>query len=596
MKKMKIRSAIIVCFLAGTVTMSVAQIKIGNNQNTINGNSILEMEDSAKGMLPPRVKINNINNVSPLTAPVPEGMLVYSDGGAVKDGVYFWNGSKWESTGANYFNIVAKTSNATLTKGETFVITSNDVTITLPAVNSADDGLAITVKNNGSYMDLLTVSGNNGATLDGIPAIYLTRYRSLTFIAYNGNWLIKNLENKTPCLLEVSPIGSFKNIAQVVEFLGEHMMMPAIVRFCGGNYPVTETQVIDLPYPVTFEGLSYGETSILTASGLAGKPMFRCKSDCNFKMLVFDATALAGYGDNPGEDAIRFVGNNTYNEVKDCYFLHFHKGIVDSANAEIWMFESDFEDAVYAGIEFTGAEDSLVFKMSEVDFTNCARGIVFDKGAYVTTSIQNCGFYNSLSVDTAVVYRPATFSFTSMFFTGNMWNNIGTYVCGLDFSRNDGRDANISIKNNLGIEDNDAHCSFNVTNNTSTTTISSAGTWYKANWTNTSSNTCNLEVTNNKIKYIPVHEADAWCIITGNLSYNNPNKVVSISIVKNGDPNIRYGETQLRIVTANQPFQFSTVIYVKDLKENDFIELYCTSNGSGDIVTFRDVQWFTETK
>lgn len=74
-----------------------AQVKIGNNPNTINANSLLEMESTNKGLLPPRVALASLNGVSPLTGAVPAGMMVYSSGGAVADGFYFWDGSKWST-------------------------------------------------------------------------------------------------------------------------------------------------------------------------------------------------------------------------------------------------------------------------------------------------------------------------------------------------------------------------------------------------------------------------------------------------------------------------------------------------------------------
>jgi hypothetical protein len=72
-----------------------AQVKIGDNPNSINANSLLELESTNKGLLAPRVAISDVNSASPLTAPVSAGMIVYSTGGAVTDGFYFWNGSKW---------------------------------------------------------------------------------------------------------------------------------------------------------------------------------------------------------------------------------------------------------------------------------------------------------------------------------------------------------------------------------------------------------------------------------------------------------------------------------------------------------------------
>lgn len=91
MKKSILFSAAIVC----SVYTTSAQIKIGDNPNTINANSLVEMESTNKGLLAPRVALNDENSVSPLTGTVPAGMIVYSTGGAVTDGFYFWSGSKW---------------------------------------------------------------------------------------------------------------------------------------------------------------------------------------------------------------------------------------------------------------------------------------------------------------------------------------------------------------------------------------------------------------------------------------------------------------------------------------------------------------------
>jgi hypothetical protein len=72
-----------------------AQVKIGDNPNTIDPNSLFELESSTKGLLAPRVVLNDLNSAAPLTLPVPEGMLVYSQGGTLSNGFYYWNGVKW---------------------------------------------------------------------------------------------------------------------------------------------------------------------------------------------------------------------------------------------------------------------------------------------------------------------------------------------------------------------------------------------------------------------------------------------------------------------------------------------------------------------
>lgn len=92
---MKSKIILIACLLFSAILTSHAQVKIGDNPNAINPNSLLELESSTKGFLGPRVALNNINSPSPLVAPVPEGMLVYSDGGTLPDCYYLWNGTMW---------------------------------------------------------------------------------------------------------------------------------------------------------------------------------------------------------------------------------------------------------------------------------------------------------------------------------------------------------------------------------------------------------------------------------------------------------------------------------------------------------------------
>src|ERR1700675_3624362 len=106
-------------FTLVTLVLSIyaqAQVKIGDNPGTINANSLLELESTNKGFLPPRLSLNSISSVSPLTGSVPAGMLVYSTGGTLSDGYYYWNGTEWKKVGTGELNVVSKTASDTLGK------------------------------------------------------------------------------------------------------------------------------------------------------------------------------------------------------------------------------------------------------------------------------------------------------------------------------------------------------------------------------------------------------------------------------------------------------------------------------------------------
>lgn len=76
-------------------TAMQAQVKIGDNPNTIGANSMLELESTNKGLVIPRMALNNETSVSPLSTPVIVSTLVYSTGGTLPDGYYYWDGAKW---------------------------------------------------------------------------------------------------------------------------------------------------------------------------------------------------------------------------------------------------------------------------------------------------------------------------------------------------------------------------------------------------------------------------------------------------------------------------------------------------------------------
>jgi hypothetical protein len=588
------------------VPAKAQQVKISDNSNaSMNANSLLELESTTKGLLPPRVVINSLTSVSPLTGTVPAGMLVYSSGGSVTDGYYTWSGSKWLpfATGVGSVNVVAKSATGSIAKNETFIAASGDITLTLPAVTSADDGLSITVKNVGAASQLVTVVGNGGATIDGSDSSFQTRWIGVSYVAYAGNWITKDRVSRPNDLFDVSETSSWTTIPEMLSYLGAHMSGPTVVRLGGETFTITSTQTIYLPYPITFEGLSYGTTSIAAGTGLTNSPMFVCESECHFKMIAFDATTLSNYGNNTNEDAIQLDSAGTYHEIKDCTFDHFNKAINATNSVSIWLFESDIENSVSAGVEIASndASNMVEFLTSESSFGNCAIGINLKKGVKANISVQN-GTFSCTTGQTGLNYVPATFTnTTSMFFTNNTWNNVGTFISGFDFTRSDGRDANMEIVNNAGLTNKNATCAISVVNSATTTTLTTANTWYKATWDNTkqSITTVNFLVasasttpTVNRFTFLPTNSKNLYIILSGNIQVSNNNRNITVGIVKNGASGTQYGATTIRTGSSGQPFPFSFSIYIQNVAKNDYFEIWASSANSGDIITLQDMNIF----
>ena len=88
--------ALSVAFLLSFSFSAFSQIKIGDNPTLIDDNSILELEHTNKGVLIPRVLIPDLTTEDPLTAPVPEGTLVFNIDAATENGFYYWDGASWQ--------------------------------------------------------------------------------------------------------------------------------------------------------------------------------------------------------------------------------------------------------------------------------------------------------------------------------------------------------------------------------------------------------------------------------------------------------------------------------------------------------------------
>ncbi|MCC6721796.1 MAG: hypothetical protein IT243_06295 [Bacteroidia bacterium] len=401
--------------------------------------------------------------------------------------------------------------------------------------------------------------------------------------------------------MDVNAEGSWTTIAEAIAFLEEHMAQPMILRLGDEEYVIDETIIIDLPYSLTIQGLSYSTSSIVAdTTALSGKPMFRCKTDCYFKMLGFnDGGGSGDHGNSSGEDAIRFLGEDTYNEIKDCTFDGFYNTITDSSNAELWVFETDIQNATLNGILLHSATAGAILKVAETDFIDCTHGVNLDKGSSTTIQLASGGYYNGSS-DSAITYHPYTFSFTNMAITGNSWNNEGSYISGFDFTRTDGRDKNATLESNAGMADQKPNCFINVLDNTATTTtLTTINTYYKVNWgSNTSSETCKWTINNNKITYQPTNKRNVVIFVSGNLSVvNASNQNINVCIVKNGNTANKYGTTTLRTLTSNQPFQFSFIAYIENVSQNDYFEIFSSNTSASNYtIKMQDLQWFTNTQ
>lgn len=192
----------IIAFLFAT-NIIFGQVGIGTQ--TPHSSTALDIVSNDKGVLIPQIALTDENTWAPLSNPSTEGMLVYntSDNTTLDPGYYFWDGSKWQSTG------VGERTNIVTDGVIPSILGYNPIGVanTAPAQVTVD-GITFTKQGckqwsvNGHYYCAYT-SGNNGDQYAG-GVNWGTAYNVgkslegyLVTITSNDewNWLLTNIIN-----------------------------------------------------------------------------------------------------------------------------------------------------------------------------------------------------------------------------------------------------------------------------------------------------------------------------------------------------------------------------------------------------------------
>lgn len=169
-----------------------AQVKVGDNVTTLAPGSLFEMESTNKGLMLPRVALTNTSAILPVlgTHAQAAGMVVYNTAtaGDVTPGVYANDGTKWVKLGGSTssWNYVAQS--ATILAGQSMVITTAGLTITLPATGTEGDKVRLVDGTGGAGY---TVAGSN---LDGLTTVVPPVGGSaLEYTYINSKWYCTSL-------------------------------------------------------------------------------------------------------------------------------------------------------------------------------------------------------------------------------------------------------------------------------------------------------------------------------------------------------------------------------------------------------------------
>lgn len=389
--------------------------------------------------------------------------------------------------------------------------------------------------------------------------------------------------------------GEFRTIEDAITWLDSGNMTDATeLLLDSGTWDIANTISIDLPYHLNIRGYDSESVIIQPTTGMIGHPIFELTSSVWFERLTIDGSNLTNYGDNVSEDAITIIGSQ-YHELTAVFIKNVYNAVnLHGAGSSLWLFNSIIQDITNTGLEVSVAGATSI-DIETNTFENCAIAIdLLESTSGDFTILNNVIICEAGQI--GIKYTPSTYIYTDdPAIMGNHWNNIGTFRSGFDFTRSDGRDANIHIISNIGDEDKNPHFKVNVVDNSSTTTVTTAGTYYKAVFANGSSYTTKWKLENNKYTYLQRSPSDVRVWIAGNVQVNGNNRNVNISVRKDGVAT-EISPFTVRTATSGQPYQFSIIAYIDDFAENNYFEIFVTSSTNGDLVIIQDLMIYAEGK
>lgn len=115
--------------------------------------SMLDVKSTNKGILIPRIVLNNRALAAPVTSPV-EGLLIYNDGGTEPEGFWYWTGTQWKRIASNDGNVSLERN----PMGEIYM--EGNATVTTIAATNTYYKIAGTTTLNTSYQVDMPSSNN----------------------------------------------------------------------------------------------------------------------------------------------------------------------------------------------------------------------------------------------------------------------------------------------------------------------------------------------------------------------------------------------------------------------------------------------------
>jgi hypothetical protein len=359
-----------------------------------------------------------------------------------------------------------------------------------------------------------------------------------------------------------------------------------------------ESFIINSTHPIYFEGSGVNTTTIIYDKDSFSLTL---NSSVNIsKIKVIRNSNTTNY------EFVVLNNSNVDFEIADIYFESFIKAINIKNAKSIFLFNFVFDNTLYAfpagscvycdtgtGTTILDIEIGTINRCGGSSYYGA--GIYLKSGTDVQFDIHSVFFHPTVDVNHSIpdgigiLYNPAGFTYADHpSITGCKWDNTGTFMSGFDFSRHDGRDRNIVITNNVGMENKNPHSYLNLINNTTSTTLAN-NVWTKLNFTGTTVYENKIIFTGNRFTYLPSNVRDLTVFGSGTLTTTTQPANIEIVIVKNGNTGTTISPVSVTLDSNSKKFQWSSNAYLQSVGENDYFEIWGRGKGANETIIPEDM-------
>lgn len=410
-------------------------------------------------------------------------------------------------------------------------------------------------------------SPNDRAELISVPFIS----NGATGYKYRVNMIDRSIHEA----IEISIGGTqlFSTIKSAIDYVNNYADGPRRLKINPGTYYIGETVSINCPYNIAIQGFSPELTHFVAQPSLSGTPMFEIITKCDFDRITF--SGCSGYGLVDDECCLDCSSDDLYIELHNVIIDGFYKGFEIDGNTEGWLFDSIVENCQY-GIWISGGTVGI----SETTLENNEIGAYFANTSTATTySIQNT-IFNINTNQVGILYVDNNIKPLYNFASGNAFYGDGTYISGLTFSSI--TQADIRYESNVGLQDYKPECWVWVSGNTNATTLTTAGTYYKANIDTNSIQVVDMikfsgGADTQYFTYLPKITRKGVFTISGDISASNNNDILSVALYKN--ETIKLQDIDIRTTTSTQPYPFA-FNGINNINPNDKFDIRISNLGA----------------